>query len=88
MGLRVLDFDFEEIFGRAVDFFKGLLAGFRHGLHCGWWWRDGLGLMNRWERVAQMLAEGFFEQRRYRSFLIRSSQVWKIRLEGACECFM
>ena len=33
-------FYLEKIFGRAVDFFKGLLAGVRHGLHGG---QDGGG---------------------------------------------
>lgn len=28
-------FDFEEVFGGPVDFFKGLLAGVGHGLHGG-----------------------------------------------------
>lgn len=28
-------FDFEKVFGGTVDFFKGLLAGVRHGLHDG-----------------------------------------------------
>lgn len=34
-------FDFEKVFGGAVDFFKGLLAGVRHGLHGGRGGGDG-----------------------------------------------
>lgn len=36
--------DFEEILRRTVDFFKGLRASVRDGLHCVFFFRDSVGL--------------------------------------------
>ncbi len=49
-GLGRTDFYLEEVLGRAVDFFEGLLAGVWHCLHDGM--RGGIGAVCVWQSVA------------------------------------